>query len=281
MRGKTTCPQCGEKYSLEIPDDSTGTYSTTCPSCDYSFKIDLGEKINLNNDETPLIPPSLHLKPRSRKPQIAGVFLIITFLVGILLWGPLFLDHETFIREASTQGQWNVSVQGKIVNETGVSLSNVTVYLEDENQTVLTGTTGRFILENVPWGYHLLHLSREDFNTTHITIFVLPYNLQETQKEYTLVKGDSEMTLDSQMVEDMNPYIPPLAFLFLVFSVVALLGGLFSLQRKMLPLALLGAILGIFTLGLFFIGFILSIAALILIVYSRFEFGGRKNEIVY
>ncbi len=281
MRGKTTCPQCKEKYSLDIPDDATGAYSTTCPKCDHSFKIDLGEKINLNNDETPLIPPSLHVKPRSRKPKIAGLFLIITFLAGILFWGPLYLDHEDFIREASTQGQWSVSFQGKIVNETGVSLPNVTVGLENESNIALTDAAGRFILEDISWGYHLLHLSKTNFTTTHITIFVLLFHLQESQKEYTLIKGDSEISLNSQMVEDMNTHIPPLALLFLVFSVMALLGGLFSLQRKMLPLSLLGAILGIFTLGLFLIGFILSIAALILIVYSRYEFGGKKNEIFY
>jgi len=281
MRGKTTCPQCGEKYSLDLPDDATGIYPTTCPKCDHSFKIDLGEKINLNDDDTPLIPPSLHVKPRSHKPLIAGVFLIIVFLAGILLWGPLYLDHEDVLGDVSTRMQWNVSFQGKIVNETGVSLSNVTIVLENESGTILTDAAGKFNLDDIPWGYHLLHLSKTNFTTTHITIFVLPFHLWETHKEYTLIKGDSEISLDSQMVEDMNTYIPPLSILFLVFSGLALLGGLFSLQRKIFPLSLLGAILGIFTLGVFLIGFILSIAAVIFLVYSRYEFSGKKNEIIY
>lgn len=281
MRGKTTCPQCGEKYSLDLPDDSTGIYSTTCPKCDHSFKIDLGEKINLNDDETPLIPPSLHVKPRSRKPIIAGVFLIITFLAGILFWGPLYLDHENFITEASTQGQWNLSFQGKIVNETGVALPNVTIGLDNASASVYTDTGGLFTLDDIPWGYHLLHLSKTNFTTTHIAIFVPPFHLRENKEEYILLQGNSEINLDSQMVKDMNSYIPPLSILFLAFSVMALLGGLFSLQRKMLPLSLLGSILGIFTLGIFLIGSILSIAALILIIYSRYEFGEKKNEIVY
>jgi hypothetical protein len=281
MRGKTTCPQCGEKYSLDLPDDSTGIYSTTCPKCDHSFKIDLGEKINLNDDKTPLIPPSLHVKPRSRKPIIAGVFLIITFLAGVLFWGPLYLDHENFITEASTQGQWNLSFQGKIVNETGVALPNVTIALDNASTSVYTDTGGLFTLDDISWGYHLLHLSKTNFTTTHITIFVPPFHLWENQEEYILLQGNSEINLDSQMVKDMNSYIPPLSILFLVFSVMALLGGLFSLQRKMLPLSLLGSILGIFTLGIFLIGSILSIVALILIIYSRYEFGEKKNEIVY
>lgn len=280
MRGKTTCPQCGEKYSLDLPDDATGIYSTTCPKCDHTFKIDLGEKINLNNDETPLIPPSLHVKPRSRKPKIAGVFLIVTFLVGILFWGPLYLDHEEFIRDASTPGQWTLSFQGKIVNETGFALPNVTIGLENESNTVLTDSEGKFTLD-LSWGYHMLHLSKTNFTTTHITIFVPPFPLMENQEEYTLQQGNSEITVDSQIVKDMNTYIPPVSILFIVFSAMALLGGLFSLKRKMLPFALLGAILGIFTLGLFLIGSILSIAALILIIYSRYEFGEKKNEILY
>ena len=299
MRGKTTCPQCGEKYSLDLPDDSTGTYTTTCPACNYSFKIDLGEKINLNNDKTPLIPPSLHLRPRSHKPLIAGVLLIIICLAGILFWGPVYLDYENVLREASTQGEWNISFQGKIVNETSVPLPNVAVSLGNESNTVLTDNEGRFNLGDIPWGYHVLHLSKTNFTTTHITIFLQPFHLREPQKEYTLLQGDSEITRDSQLVEDMNTYVPPVALLFLVFSVMALLGGLFSLQRKMFPLSLLGAILGvctlgvmfplcflgvtlgIFILGIFLIGFILSIAALILLVYSRYEFGGKKRDLLF
>jgi hypothetical protein len=281
MRGKTTCPQCGEKYSLDLPDDATGTQSTTCPACKHSFNIDLGEKINLNNDKTPLIPPSLHLKPRSHKPKIAGVFLIIACIAGILFWGPLYLNHQDFLTDASSQGQWTVTFQGRIINETGSYLSNVTVDLAEENNTVITDTAGQFILDDIPWGYHVLHLSKTNYTTTHITIFVLPFTPGGNQKEYILIQGDDEITIDSQMVKDMKTYIPPLSLLFIVFSVVALIGGLFSFQRKILPLALLGAILGIFTLGPFFICTILSIAAVILIVYSRDEFGEKPNEIVY
>ncbi len=57
----------------------------------------------------------------------------------------------------------------------------------------------------------------------------------------------------------------------IVFSLIALLGGIMAIQRKMWALALVGSILGLFTLG-FLIGSILALVALILIAMSKKEF---------
>jgi hypothetical protein len=58
----------------------------------------------------------------------------------------------------------------------------------------------------------------------------------------------------------------------IIFSILALVGGIVAVQRKMWGLALAGSILGLFTLGFFFISSILSLIALILIAISRSEF---------
>lgn len=68
----------------------------------------------------------------------------------------------------------------------------------------------------------------------------------------------------------LGPYLLCVAIIG-VFSVFALLGGLFSLRKKNFAIAIVGAILGIFTLG-FFIGSILSILALIFIAISKNAF---------
>lgn len=56
-----------------------------------------------------------------------------------------------------------------------------------------------------------------------------------------------------------------------IFSLIALVGGVFAIQRKMWGLALAGGILGLFTLG-FFIGSILALIGLILVAVARKEF---------
>jgi hypothetical protein len=56
-----------------------------------------------------------------------------------------------------------------------------------------------------------------------------------------------------------------------VFSIFAILGGICCLQKKNFPLAIVGAVLGIFTYG-FGIGSILSILALIFIAISKNAF---------
>lgn len=57
----------------------------------------------------------------------------------------------------------------------------------------------------------------------------------------------------------------------IIFSLIALLGGVFAIQRKMWGLAIAGGILGLFTLG-FVIGSILALIGLILVAVARKEF---------
>lgn len=58
----------------------------------------------------------------------------------------------------------------------------------------------------------------------------------------------------------------------IIISLITLLGGVMAMQRKMWGLALAGGILGLFTLGWFALGSILSLIGLILVAVSRREF---------
>ena len=58
----------------------------------------------------------------------------------------------------------------------------------------------------------------------------------------------------------------------IVFALIGLLGGAMAIMRKMWGLALVGAILGLFTFGWFGISSILALVALILIAVSHKEF---------
>jgi hypothetical protein len=60
--------------------------------------------------------------------------------------------------------------------------------------------------------------------------------------------------------------------IFIVFGIMVIIGGVSAITRKSFALALIGSILGIFTVGYYFTGSILSIVALILIAISKDEF---------
>ena len=58
----------------------------------------------------------------------------------------------------------------------------------------------------------------------------------------------------------------------IIFCLLAIIGGIMAILRKMWALALVGSILGLLTIGPFFMGSLLSLIALILIAISRHEF---------
>jgi uncharacterized membrane protein YjjP (DUF1212 family) len=60
--------------------------------------------------------------------------------------------------------------------------------------------------------------------------------------------------------------------IFAVFSIFALLGGLYAIKRKNFGIVIIGSIFGILSFGFIF-GSICSIIALILLIVSKEEFG--------
>ena len=58
----------------------------------------------------------------------------------------------------------------------------------------------------------------------------------------------------------------------IVLAIPMVVGGVFAIQRKMWGFALVGSILGLFTIGFVFLSSIFAFIALILIAMSRNEF---------
>ena len=73
-------------------------------------------------------------------------------------------------------------------------------------------------------------------------------------------------------VEELKGFLTMCATIGCIISVFPILGGVLSLKQKMWGIAIIGSILGIFTLGPMFISTIFSIIALILLVMIRSEF---------
>ena len=74
------------------------------------------------------------------------------------------------------------------------------------------------------------------------------------------------------MVDMLQGILMVCGIIFLVFALLAMLGGIMSIKRKSFGFAIVGAIFGIFTLGPYALGSILSIVALVLILLSKDEF---------
>ena len=57
-----------------------------------------------------------------------------------------------------------------------------------------------------------------------------------------------------------------------ILSIIALAGGIVALRRKGWGLAMIGSVLGLFTIGPYFLASILALIGLILLIVSRKEF---------
>jgi amino acid transporter len=83
---------------------------------------------------------------------------------------------------------------------------------------------------------------------------------------------DAGVTLPPEMtLEELQDIITMCGALCIIFGIIAILGGVFSLQRKHFALAIVGAIFGLLGIG-FFLGSLLALIGLILIAMSRHEF---------
>ncbi|MFA5101899.1 MAG: hypothetical protein WC525_01980 [Candidatus Thermoplasmatota archaeon] len=94
----------------------------------------------------------------------------------------------------------------------------------------------------------------------------------------------SALALDTSMIENVLPADSPISvdqlqsflttcgIIGAVLSIVVLAGGIVALKRKAWSLAVIGGILGLFTIGPMLLGSILSLIGLILMVISRKEF---------
>jgi ribosomal protein S27AE len=74
-----------------------------------------------------------------------------------------------------------------------------------------------------------------------------------------------------------NNYNLILTLIISIFSLFALIGSIASIKRMKLYILLIAAFISIFTIGFFFMGAILSIIAIILILFSREEFIDDKK----
>jgi len=92
------------------------------------------------------------------------------------------------------------------------------------------------------------------------------------------------LALDSSMLQNILPTDSPISveqlqsilvtcgIIGCILSIIALAGGIVAVKRKAWGLAIVGGILGLFTIGPYLLGSIIALIGLILVVISRKDF---------
>ena len=92
--------------------------------------------------------------------------------------------------------------------------------------------------------------------------------------------GNVEDQVGEQISSDLvNTVLNVCGAITLIFGLFLLVGGIFAIKRVHWMIAVIGSILGIFSIGPMFAGSILSLIALILLFLAKDEFKGKGNKL--
>lgn len=265
MKGKTVCPNCKEGFVIDLPKDEK-KHKVACPNCKYEFNIKPGCKNNGKNECSweeygePRKTVLSSIKPKTKKPFIAMVLLIIVFSLGITT----AVFSETFI-ETDLQAASGIGLTGKLqleVNdENNNSLDNMIITLNGKNIGHEGG--GIYSRSELELGIQTIKVNGSGYQNQEIEILILPFITTESTVIMQSGSGDTQ-TKDYETLG--------CSMILIIFSVFALIAMVACMKRQHFDLAVIGSFIAIFSFGFFFIGSILSIIVFFLIILSRDEF---------
>ena len=273
MKGRTTCPKCNHEIKLDLPDTCEKT-DVVCPNCSNKFTIKPKPPIPGSNEECsweehgePRKTILSSIKPKTNRPKIAGILLICVFAIGLTT----AVFAEAFI-ESSMDFATGVGMTGSIkillTDSQNNSLENISIKI---NQ--ITGTTdekGIFTAEKTDLGILTVELTHPNYNTQKREILVTPFFTSESS--IIMEANDGGIT-------DIKFDTMGCSLVLGIFSIFALIGTITCLKRQHLDVATAGSLIGILSIGFFFIGSIISIIAFALIMTSKEEFeNGKKGK---
>ena len=274
MRGRTICPNCQHEFEVDVAEDKK-KHDVVCPKCEKKFSIQPKCSDSKSNDECsweehgePRKTVLSKIKPRTQKPIIAAILLVCVFSLGITT----AVFSEAFVI-SSTDLASGIGLKGTVeilvTDQSNNSIKDINIVLD--NYSGKTDENGLFSAKNVELGIHTLQLFGEGYKTQSREIVVTPFfNTESTVK---MEEGDG--LLDTEEFDSTG-----CTLILAIFSVFALLGTITCLKRHHIDVAYAGSLIGILSVGFFFIGSILSIIAFVLIMKSKEEFeNGKKGKI--
>lgn len=208
--------------------------------------------------------------PRTWKPMLAGILMVIVAVGGFIFSG-LYIAIPESPWISGQQGE----IFGHVKGENDTPLGGAVVSVGDRQGQ--TNETGYFSLENVATGRQVIVIEAPGYKQLRWRTLITGGN--PLGYSFLLAMGNGTETHDD--VGELNGGFYSCGTLMLIFTSIILLGALFCFQRKRYPVATTGAILSFsvgyfqvfFLFGLIIpIGIIFSLASVVLLLFSRGEF---------
>lgn len=211
---------------------------------------------NLNN---------LNEKPKTAA-QWAGILLSIVFVLGILsgiAYGIKWNNQET---QWSSEGL--SSVHGTIIDVNGNSLEGVKVEADDKK--TYTNAQGKYFLYDLIGDQVEIKFTIEGYGDLNVWINIRSEGTNILEVE--LEEGGINKSEDKRK-NVAEPWPPNYALspIFIVASIIALMGSSAALLQQNFRIAVIGCLCGVISYG-FLIGSILSVIALSLLLIDREKF---------
>lgn len=274
MKGRVICPKCKKEIVLELPEENK-THKATCPECKHNFSVKVkcegkagSKECSWEEHGEPRKTVLSSIKPRSNRPLIAVLLLVCVFSIGLstAVFSDVFIE-TTFDAFSAMGFKGNISVY--VTNESNVTLENITVMLSD--RIFESQGNGTYILEDAEPGLKTLQITEQGYKKQEVELLVTPFFSSGTNIKLESGLGSSEIVKFNTI---------GCLIIIVIFSVFAILSMIACIKRQHFDLAIVGSLVSIFSFGFFFIGSILSIAAFVLIFFSRDEFeNGKKGKI--
>lgn len=296
------CPKCKNTFLVDYSERMPPPYSAKCPSCNFKFKFYLSGEILQEKrikkieefveiktakivekivapiktemkrveEEFKIEEANVVEKKAIDKPTIAGALLVIVFILGIFT---SFLI-STYGVEIFQVEKRDASIYGSVLDEVGYPIEGVRITVSKTGDFTLTNKQGLYFIYGLEEGNYDIIASKDGFIpiVKKVTLKGGDNNIM-----FVLKKGnESEEIVDERTgintIDNLKIVNTTCISLIIVFSIIALIAGIFAFQRKKFWLSLTGSAFGITSAGLIFIGPLLSVIAFFLILFSRREF---------
>ena len=208
---------------------------------------------------------TLNEKPKTAA-QWAGILLSIVFILGILS------GIAYGIKWNNQESQWSSeglsSVHGTIIDDKGKGIEGVKIVADDKK--TYTNAQGKYFLYDLIGDEVEIMFTMEGYGNQNIWINI--------RSEGTNILGveleEGDVTKNIDLRKDVAEPWPPnyaLSPIFIIASIVALIGSSAALLQQNFRIAVTGCLCGVISYG-FLVGSILSIIALSLILIDREKF---------
>ena len=273
MKGRITCPKCEHKFVLDLEKDKE-KYSVKCPNCNHNFNVKIKckdenkEECDWQEHGEPRKTVLSSIKPRTNKPIIATIILVVIFSIGIstAAFSEAFIE-STF--DIISFGGGTGTVEIKLSNQNNQSIENATIILD--GMIINKSSNGIYNKNNVELGIQDITIQKEGYNKIKTEIIIIPF-----------IKSESKFILQNNTGAVKKTEFDSFgcSLILGIFSLFSLFAIITCIKREHLDVAIASCLLGAFSFGFFFIGTILSIIAFIFIWKSRDEFkNGEKGKI--